>query len=193
MNNSDRAATRRGFTLIEIMMSVAIVGLLASLAIPNFMQYQLRVKSAEARTLAGNIITTQTSFASEFENYANITIGAPGQVPSVEKRPWSSPPCPDACSRTQPLACDSFNCIGFEPPAKVFYQYFSPALPPAPGRPAEFAVGVIGDLDGDSVVGSFSYQSSNIGTGFGQIGALATSCLPGITAGILENCSPANF
>ena len=47
-----RTESRRGFTLIEIMISVAIVGILASIAIPNFTRYQLHVKTTEARTLA---------------------------------------------------------------------------------------------------------------------------------------------
>jgi len=193
MTRSQTKGARRGFTLIEIMISVAIVGILASIAIPNFIRYQLHVKTSEARTLAGSIITAQTSFAAEFENYANIQLGSPSGGSSILKRPWDSPVCPDTCSRTNPSDCTSFSCIGFEPPSHVFYQYYSPGRLSATNLPAEFAVGVVGDLDGDSRNGSFAYQSSNLGTGFGQVAVPETSCLAGITAGILENCSPANY
>jgi type IV pilus assembly protein PilA len=59
-----------GFTLVELMIVVAIIGLLASVAIPNFKQYQAKAKTSEAKLQLAAIYTAETSFAGDFDTYA---------------------------------------------------------------------------------------------------------------------------
>src|SRR5712692_9809910 len=55
----------RGFTLIELMIVVAIIGILAAIAIPNFMTYQAKARQSEAKVNLGGIFTTATSYFAE--------------------------------------------------------------------------------------------------------------------------------
>ena len=45
----------KGFTLIELMIAIAIVGILLSLAVPAYQDYTVRAKIAEAMSLAGSM------------------------------------------------------------------------------------------------------------------------------------------
>ncbi len=60
---------QKGFTLIELMIVVAIIGILAAIAIPNFLRYQATSRQAEARTNLGGIFVAQTSFFGERSIY----------------------------------------------------------------------------------------------------------------------------
>ena len=53
---------KKGFTLIELMIVVAIIGILAAIAIPNFLKFQAKSKMSEAKTNLGAIYTGQLSY-----------------------------------------------------------------------------------------------------------------------------------
>jgi prepilin-type N-terminal cleavage/methylation domain-containing protein len=61
---------RDGFTLIELMIVVAIVGILAALAIPAFRGYVQRSRMAEGFAFLGEIRQRQESYRAEFGQYA---------------------------------------------------------------------------------------------------------------------------
>jgi len=61
---------KKGFTLIELMIVVAIIGILAAIAIPNFMNYQCKAKQAEAKSNLGNIKTMQEAYRAEYDTYS---------------------------------------------------------------------------------------------------------------------------
>ena len=56
----------KGFTLIELMIVVAIIGILAAIAIPNFSKFQARAKQSESKANLKAIYTAkQTNFGAE--------------------------------------------------------------------------------------------------------------------------------
>ena len=61
--------TQKGFTLIELMIVVAIIGILAAIAIPNFLRFQAKSKQAEAKTNLGAMGTTAEAFRAEYDTY----------------------------------------------------------------------------------------------------------------------------
>ena len=63
---------QQGFTLIELMIVVAIIGILAAIAIPNFLKFQAKSKMSEAKTNLGAIYTGQLSFFGEQNSYGSF-------------------------------------------------------------------------------------------------------------------------
>ena len=64
---------KKGFTLIELMIVVAIIGILAAIAIPNFLRFQAKSKQSEAKTNLGGIFTAETAYFGERSFYGNFS------------------------------------------------------------------------------------------------------------------------
>jgi prepilin-type N-terminal cleavage/methylation domain-containing protein len=103
------STARRGFTLIEVMIAVAIIGILASTAISMFQLQTQRTKRTEAMTNLEAMAKMQRAYFGENGSHPSVSpvpLGPPG-----EKQNWD------------PASSAAFGTLGFNIEGSVYYVY----------------------------------------------------------------------
>jgi prepilin-type N-terminal cleavage/methylation domain-containing protein len=150
-----------GFTLIELMIAVAIVAVLAALALTSFRRFQLRSKASEARLDLASIVTAELAYFGEFSTY--IAAGAtPAGAEGPDRRPWAGG------------GSAAFASLGFIPIGDVLFTY----AVDTDLTGTAFTAGARGDLDGNTTPSEFGYVLPLPGATAGVPSTLAPSCSP---------------
>ena len=135
--------------MIELMIVVAIIGILAAIAIPNFLNYQLKAKTAEAKTNIGAIRTSQEAYKAENDAYLACT-ASPAAAGGSQKVDWADAGAAGA----------QFADIGYSPAGQVYYIYECVVGPNTATTPAqELAIDAQGDLEDDGNDSFFTMSS----------------------------------
>ncbi|MBN8554734.1 MAG: prepilin-type N-terminal cleavage/methylation domain-containing protein [Deltaproteobacteria bacterium] len=128
--------TKKGFTLIELMIVVAIIGILAAVAIPAFLNYIKRSKTAEAPLLLKNLVDAEVTFFTRpraassgggeaVPTFMAQTVSVPRTTPTGAKVAWESG-----------VDAGAFNVLGFASSSPVLFAYNAGVLSGTPAGTA---------------------------------------------------------
>lgn len=151
--------TTRGFTLVELMIVISIIGLLAAVALPNFQNYQSRSRSSEVKSSLAGISRSEISYYAESGVYVGEDLPCPAlgaAYPSSAKQAWNS---------ARGTFCDvqsSFDLTGWAPDGPVYYDYAvateSNSIVPVAGTSDAFFIAyALGDVDNDGRLSVYAY------------------------------------
>ncbi len=169
MNKMRRLLKKReGFTLIELMIVVAIIGILAAIAIPAFIGYLTRSKTSEATSNLKNLFTAAAGYYSN-ENWETRGVVAAGTTAAtsqctVAAATSTNTPTNGKTAIDWTLEPASFVDLGFTIADPVYYQYVINGSTDGCGRApntALYSFQAIGDLDGDGATSLYEISAGS--------------------------------
>jgi type IV pilus assembly protein PilA len=133
---------KKGFTLIELMIVVAIIGILAAIAIPNFLRFQAKSKQSEAKTNLGGVFTAEIAYFGEKNSFGDLNVVS-----------WA----PTGTSRYKYMVGNVANSLGL---TSLTFDAWVLAPGISATTPAGFTAGAQGNVDTDALLDQWTMNDS---------------------------------
>ncbi|MFT5584968.1 MAG: type IV pilus assembly protein PilA [Cognaticolwellia sp.] len=137
---------KKGFTLVELMIVVAIIGILAAIAIPNFIEMQYRAKRSEVPSNVKGIKTSEMGYDAAFDTFLTAT-QHPSTTASKVQQNWTGGNL-------------EFQKLGWAPDGQVRGQYGVATTTASSTPGGDFLVTGVCDVDGDSTTAQYTATKS---------------------------------
>jgi len=142
-----RPAHAGGFTILELMIVLAIIGIIAAISLPVYSAYMLKSKTAEAKTNLGSLRVAEESYYTEHDAHHPAN-AEPPVIPGAQNAVFD-------------FAGSDFAELGWSPEGRVYFSYAVAVSADGSGFTADAGA----DMDADGFVQLWGYSKPDAGGG----------------------------